>query len=332
MLIKKYKNTHILLMSFISLTTFCVSASNLKVNGEFNLPYSNVQNVPGWNYHGEHIGRKEFYQSNGYNWLSVYSHDLNKDLANWCNDGKAYKCRKSEISLRPGDLNNTQRNGWDGNWKIGLNGTKMWLAYGFKIRNIFDSNECFHTTLDEDSKVISTDYLPQRCYVYISQFHTRGGTPEEDAGVSPIQGIKLTNGSNGTYKITADTKVCIYNSNNKCIDNKQVDFLDGIQAVDGIEMHTQYTIKMEIDWHDSNGTVKAWIRGGNGALKNWTIFANKSGIQTNPGNNQKNFQMGMYWGGLNANYFPPHANNVMEIDFDNVWVTEKLSHLPNNWQ
>jgi hypothetical protein len=345
--------------------------TNYKYNGSFNKPLitiagSTKKNIPGWNRFdisglGQHIGNVVVNQVNGYNWLTVNSHDLSKSLTtldNWCErtfDGTKvpeYVCRKSEISFNPLTTNNTGTTGWNKNQSIGTEGSTMWFGYGFKIKQMFGETDCYYKAPNSTY----TDKRDDRCFAYISQFHTQTGSiaasnsaelKAENSGISPILGLKIMNNDDddnpshpGAYQLVFDTKLCTDPLN--CTEATKSQINLGVAR--GLELNTRYDVKMKVLWASTNGEVEMYIKGG--IFNGWTKFrefnhcgtgANVdqptcsgsvypmvgSGLQTFTGGLRKSLQMGLYWGGLKAQKFAPKTNRIMEVEFDVVTVSDQ---------
>lgn len=330
-----------------------ITNNNLLIAGDFE----NNQFSPWASHITFHVGNKEIVDVNGDKKLRfttpVLSKQINNDAVGFehfpnndhpdvtpydafyqaCSTNpsiaavKSFRCIKSEISIHPSDTR--YRNAF-------TEGSTTWFAYEFTVDKFFDVEDCK-----------SGKY--NKCYVFISQFHTSSEFPH----LSPNMGLLLHYGDkfnsndlelvintkidcdNPTLKNTAscsnpskycpnwdaDTETCLVDYKNY----KQIE----IGRTSGISEGNTYYIRMKIDWSSQlNGSVVVDVKPKGGQF---STVASMSGIQTQPGSTSLTTQLGMYWGGLDHPVlFPKGELDLgMSITHDDIWKVKDPCSLPD---
>ena len=239
---------------------------------------------------------------------------------------QSFRCIKSEISVHPS--HSEYQNAF-------TEGKTSWFAYEFTVDKFFDYEDCKSGSYN-------------KCYVFISQFHTRSAFPH----LSPNMGVLLHYGSGfnkNDLQLVVNTKIDCDNptlastpscSNPKtyCSDkdadtgicNVSIKNYNQIEIgrTGGISEGTTYYVRLKIDWSSQlNGSVVVDLKPKGGQFN---TVASISGIQTQPGSSSLTTQLGMYWGGLNHPLLFPKGDQGqgMSITHDDIWLVNDPCALP----
>lgn len=238
---------------------------------------------------------------------------------------QSFRCIKSEITFSP--------NNYEDGSEVSA-GATSWYAYEFTIDNMFSKEEC-------------TSNQSNKCYVFISQFHTSSANPHlspnnavllrytddqfDDITLNINTKVDCDNPvlSNSLYCGAPKTYCAAKDADDNCTsERKYQQHLMG--SLSGLREGETYLIKMKIKWDTGlNGQVTSYIK--RPGDSDFVQFGNQTNIQTVPDNTPLVVQTGMYWGGLAPTILYPNGDNgsPMTVTLDKIQMVREACHLPD---
>lgn len=255
------------------------------------------------------------------------------------NNFDIFQCRKSEISFAPVNFDGyaTRQD------KIGKGGSTTYLAYRFKINEWYTEEECTEYGGDKSNY--------RHCKIFVSQYHYENNpSTKRDEDFAPLVAVDVRRYGEGAYDdiimhVTQKTDVNFDSSICDTVGKTHVfscdissRTIDETKDGDFLDVGQYYNVVLKVTWSETtgNGHVSAWFSRDGGA--SYRVIADrpvKTLLDDSDSLGSPRLLFGMYMGGADGTLVNNRENNgqpPISLEFEQIYKTEKLSHLPAQFQ